>query len=229
MTYPLNLNTKTKLGLLLFANIMVFFHLPLEQEVLSLGFLLVLVLLAGLSHRFLVYFILYLSCLGLDYFLGTSDFGLLSSVIGFYASTFRRLLPLLMMGGFFMATTNVSDLIYTLRSWRLPHMIVIPLSVLFRFFPTLKTDYQHIRAAMRLRGIAVTNFEMLKHPWQTLEYIVMPLLMSATVTATDLSAASLTRGLTNPSKQTSIYAHKLKFADYFVLLSASLMTVLRGV
>lgn len=229
MNYRLNLNTQTKLGLLLFANIMVFFHLPFSQEVISVGFLISLIFLSGYYQRALVYLTLFASCFLLDYFFLSGQSGFMSGFLSFYASTFRRLMPLFMMGGFFMSTTKVSDLIYTLRRWHVPNFVVIPLSVLLRFFPTLKVDYQHIRSAMRLRGIGVTNWDMLKTPIQTLEYIVMPLLMSASITAVDLSAASLTRGISNPSKRTSIYARKLTSVDYLVLAIALALIILRGV
>lgn len=229
LTYQLNLNTQTKLGLLIFANIMVFFHLPLKQEFASVGFLLTLIFLSGYYRRALIYLALFASCFILDHLFLSSQQGFMSGILSFYASTFRRLMPLFMVGGFFMSTTKVSDLIYTLRRWFIPNFVVIPLSVLLRFFPTLKVDYQHIRSAMRLRGIGVTNWEMLKTPIQTLEYIVMPLLMSATLTAVDLSAASLTRGISNPSKRTSIYARRLTITDYVVLGIAGLLIMLRGV
>ena len=229
LQYRLNLNTQTKLGLLLFANIMVFFHLPLAQELMSVGFLIGIICLAGEYRRSLLYVLFFASCFGLEHFLAHHQQGFINGVLSFYALTLRRLMPLFMMGGFFMQTTKVSDLIYTLRRWRVPNVVVIPLSVLLRFFPTLREDYQHIRAAMRLRGIGVTNWEMLKTPVQTLEYIVMPLLMSATITAVDLSAASLTRGISNPSQRTSIYARPLKWVDYAVLGLALGLILARGV
>ena len=224
MSFPFHLNTQTKLGLLAFANVMVFFHLPFKGEVISVSFLLLTIFLNGSYKRGLAYTLIYLSCLALDYLLAHQDIGFLFQMVSFYAITFRRLLPIFMMGGFFMATTKVSTLIYTLRKWHLPEFVVIPLSVLFRFFPTLKSDYRHIREAMKLRGIAVNSFDMLKHPLQTLEYILVPLLMSASITAVDLSAASLTRGITNPGKHTTLANYHLQLFDYLILLVAVLIT-----
>ena len=229
MQLPLQLNTRTKILLLLFANIMVFYHLPLTQELISLGFLLLIIFLSGQHRRGFIYLALFASALLIDATLPILPDNFFTLILFFYANAFRRLMPLLMLGGYFMATTKVSDLIYTLRTWHVPTFIVIPLSVLFRFFPTLRTDYQQIRAAMRLRGIAMTNLDMLKQPVQTLEYILMPLLMSATNTAVDLSAASLTKGITAPGHHTSIYARKLAVTDYLIILAGVLITILRGV
>ena len=59
----------------------------------------------------------------------------------------------------------------------------------------LRQDYHQIRDAMALRGIAQGTFALLRHPAQSLEYILMPLLMNATGVAQDLSVAALTKGI----------------------------------
>ena len=228
MKWHIPLTTQTKLFLLIFANVMAFFHLPFSAEVLSVSFLLMAIFINGSYQRGLTYSLIYCSCLSLDYLLSQHYIHFLVQVLSFYAITFRRLLPLFMMGGFFIATTKVSTLIYTLRKWHLPEFIVIPLSVLFRFFPTLKIDYRHIRDAMKLRGIALNSWDMLKHPLLTLEYIIVPLLMSASITAVDLSAAALTRGITNPGKHTTIAEEGLKACDYLLILAGITITFGRG-
>lgn len=221
---PVKLDTQTKLCLLFFANIMAFYHLPFSAEFISVTFLLLAIFLNGSYQRGITYTLIYLSCIGLEYLLNHQHITFLVQFLSFYAITFRRLLPLFMMGGFFMATTKVSTLIYTLRKWHVPEFIVIPLSVLFRFFPTLKIDYRHIREAMQLRGIALSSWDMLKHPLVTLEYIIVPMLMSASITAVDLSAASLTRGITNPGKHTTIAENGMVFYDYLLILTGLILT-----
>lgn len=223
------LDTQTKLLLILFANFLTFFQFSLADELISVAFLLLITLIVSGPKRTIIYSGIYLSCVAIEQLLIGHYLNYFVSFFSLYAVTLRRLLPLLLVGGLFIATTKVSELTYTLRKWQLPEFIVVPFSVLFRFFPTLKGDYQHIRSAMRLRGIAVTNTELFKHPIQTLEYIVVPLLMSATATATDLSAAALTRGISNPTKHTTIYPSGLKLLDYLVLGSALGIIILRGV
>ena len=146
-----------------------------------------------------------------------SQLPVIGSIIGFYTLTVRRLFPLTMMAGFLIKSTPVSSLIYTLRKWKIPEFIIIPLSVLFRFFPTLRKDYQQIRSAMKFRGIAVTNWEMARHPLQTLEYILIPLLMNASVTALDLSSAALTRGINHPSNIDFYLSEKNDFFDWMII------------
>lgn len=216
LTMP-SLNTQTKIALVLFTNIMVFFHLPIVIE--SSYLILLLLILASQKEwrRIFIYVSIYLSILLLSRPNFLSQLPIIGSIIGFYTLTVRRLFPLTMMAGFLIKSTPVSSLIYTLRKWKIPEFIIIPLSVLFRFFPTLRKDYQQIRSAMKFRGIAVTNWEMARHPLQTLEYILIPLLMNASVTALDLSSAALTRGINHPAISTSIYQKKMTFFDWMII------------
>lgn len=228
MPQTVKLDTQTKLLLLIFANFLTFFQFSLVDELISMAFLLLITLLISGPRRAGIYTLIYLSCILIEQLLVGQYLNYFVSFFSLYAVTLRRLLPLILVGGLFFSTTKVSELTYTLRKWHVPEFIVIPFSVLFRFFPTLKGDYQHIRSAMRLRGIAVTNFDMLKHPVQTLEYIVVPLLMSATTTAIDLSAAALTRGISNPNPHTTIIPSGFKLMDYLVLTTALAIILLRG-
>ena len=115
-----------------------------------------------------------------------------------------RVLPLVLVAAFMMGTTKVSELVYLMRKIHAPQWLVIPVSVLFRFFPTVRHDYAQIRRAMKFRGIAVTTGDMICHPLRTMEYIYVPLLNNATNVATDLTSSALTRGIGDPGPKASI-------------------------
>lgn len=87
-------------------------------------------------------------------------------------------------------------------------------SVGVRFFPTVGEDYRHIRAAMALRGIAAGRGALLRHPVQSLEYILMPLLMNSNNVAQDLSAAALTKGIGLPGRHTCMTELRLTAWDF---------------
>ena len=53
---------------------------------------------------------------------------------------------------------------------------------------------------MALRGIAEGKAALLLHPAQSLEYILMPLLMNGNNVAQDLSVAALTKGIGLPGR-----------------------------
>ena len=45
---------------------------------------------------------------------------------------------------------------------------------------------------------------LLRHPAQSLEFVLVPLLMNATIVSRDLSVAALTKGLGRPGRHTCI-------------------------
>lgn len=135
-----------------------------------------------------------------------------------------RILPLMVVAAFMMGTTKVSELVYVLRKVHAPQWLVIPISVLFRFFPTVRHDYAQIRRAMKFRNIAVTTGDMIRHPLRTMEYIYVPLLNNATNVAADLTSAALTRGISDPGPKTSI--ERVTFTGLDALMCALGLTLL---
>ena len=79
------------------------------------------------------------------------------------------------MGYYFIDTTTVSEFIASMEKIHIPEKIIIPMSVVFRFFPTVKEEYRAIQDAMKMRGI--TTF---RSPIKMLEYRIVPLMISIT-------------------------------------------------
>ena len=107
-----------------------------------------------------------------------------------------------------------------------PESVIIPCAVVIRFFPTVGEDYRQIRAAMALRGIAEGKAALLLHPAQSLEYILMPLLMNGNNVAQDLSVAALTKGIGLPGRHTSMIELCPKAADILYSLLCTLPMLL---
>lgn len=80
---------------------------------------------------------------------------------------------------------------------------------------------------MKYRGIAVSTVDLFIHPVQTMEFIIVPILMSAENTSLDLSSAALVRGLANPKQHTSVYEIKMQVQDY-LLVTVLLLGVIFG-
>ena len=72
------------------------------------------------------------------------------------------------------------------------------------FSDHIREEIGHIRDAMKLRNIRGLS---------RLECTVMPLMVSATETAEELSAAAVTRGIENPARKTSAVSLRLMPAD----------------
>ena len=136
-------------------------------------------------------------------------------ILGAAVGIYTHMLPGFIMGYYLVSTTTVSEFVAAMERMRIPQKIVIPVSVVFRFFPTVKEEYAAIRDAMKMRGITT-----LRSPMKMLEYRVVPLIMSIAKIGEELSAAALTRGLGAPQKRTNICTIKFGLLDVFFFLLA---------
>ena len=104
----------------------------------------------GAAARFAVtYAILFaLELTVLPLLTGTWNF-ILGAAVGIYT----HMLPGFIMGYYLVSTTTVSEFVAAMERMHVPEKIVIPVSVVFRFFPTVKEEYAAIRDAMKMRGI----------------------------------------------------------------------------
>ena len=94
-----------------------------------------------------------------------------------------------------LAKEPTGSLLASLQAMRLPKAVGIGLAVLLRFFPTIGSEYQAIRASQRFRGIGVGIFHTLVHLPSTVEYILIPLILRTTKVAEELSASMTVRGV----------------------------------
>ncbi|WP_039069504.1 energy-coupling factor transporter transmembrane component T, partial [Staphylococcus shinii] len=99
----------------------------------------------------------------------------------------------------------------------------IPIAVMFRFVPTIKTESASIKDAMKMRGISLRL--AFKKPLQYFEYRVVPLLNSVVKIGNELTVASITRGLNLTYKRTSIVSLKMRWLDWFFISMALILCV----
>ncbi|MEY8354622.1 energy-coupling factor transporter transmembrane component T [Lachnospiraceae bacterium 54-53] len=126
---------------------------------------------------------------GLPYFLVLGSVGI-----------FSRVIPGVAMGAYVVSTTTVSEFTAAMQRMHISEKIIIPFSVMFRFFPTVGEEFSSINAAMRMRGIRFGGGRVGK----MLEYRLVPLLTSSAKIGEELSAAALTRGLGGEVRRTNI-------------------------
>ena len=79
---------------------------------------------------------------------------------------------------------------------KIPQAISIPIAVMFRFFPSFHEERKHIKWALQIRGIAVSN------PLSYLEYVTVPLLVISSTIADDIAKAAEVKCIENPVKKT---------------------------
>ena len=110
-----------------------------------------------------------------------------------------QILPGMMMAYFLIVSTSVSEFVTAMDRMHVPKSISVPMSVLFRFFPTIVEEYGHVRDAMRMREVG-----NLRQPMAMLEYRMVPFMTSIVSTGNDLAASALTRGLSAPVRRMNV-------------------------
>ena len=209
------MDPRAKLYLLLLANLMLFFHVGTGAEAVAVSLFLLLFFLSGRIRSGIRLAVLYFGLLAIDLWaVPHAGEGILMNFLSLISVGVRMMLPCIITGAYAFSTTTVGELTAALRRMHLPESIIIPCAVVVRFFPTVGEDYRHIRAAMALRGIAAGRGALLRHPVQSLEYILMPLLMNSNNVAQDLSAAALTKGIGLPGRHTCMTELRLTAWDF---------------
>ncbi|MFR9216854.1 MAG: energy-coupling factor transporter transmembrane component T [Ruthenibacterium sp.] len=168
------------------------------------------------------YLLLYIACFVLERLALTALSGLLSFTVLALTSIMTRFAPGIMTGAYLISSTSVSEFIGAMERMHISEKIVIPMSVIFRFFPTIREEYQAIQDAMRMRGIRFGG----KTPFLMIEYRLVPLMVSVVKIGDELSAAALTRGLGAPVRRTNMCQIGFHFQDVAAILLCALCFIL---
>ena len=121
-----------------------------------------------------------------------------------------RFVVTVVMGEYLIASTSVSEFISAMERIKMPQAITIPMSVMFRLFPTIGAEWRSIRRAMRMRGIHLGGAKAT----QVLEYQLVPMMTSTVRIGEELSASALTRGLGGPVRRTNICRIGFRAQDF---------------
>ena len=123
-----------------------------------------------------------------------------------------------MAGILLIQTTQVSDLMSGLYRLNLPKQIVIPLAVTLRYIPAINEEWHNINDAMRIRSFHAPGHNIIKRVQKKIECYYVPLLVSASQIAEELSAAAVTRGIENPAPRTILHRTKFRLLDWGIFL-----------
>lgn len=157
-----------------------------------------LLTISGRMHAAGLMLAAYLGSYALAAFAAPTLEGIANAITVATATVVSRFVPTLALAYFVFATTTVSEFMAAMGRMRIPDWIVIPMSVLFRFFPTLGQEARAINAAMRMRDITPIS-----RGASYVENCLVPLMSCAVSIGEDLSAAALARGLGAPWPRTN--------------------------
>lgn len=209
----IHIDPRTKMLILLIGNITVFLMPSLQHEMLIALAIMAFGILCGAARFSLkmtaIYFILIaVQIAGTAYLPDVLKF-----IIVTFAIYMRKLFPCIMLGGVLISTTRVSEFMAALNRLHIPKSVVIPLTVMLRYFPMVSEEWGYIKDAMRMRDISPTLWGFIKNPGQTMECAYVPMMMSASKIADELSAASVTRGIENPKPRTCLQQIRFHWMD----------------
>lgn len=216
--HPIALDPRTKLFLLVTVIISAAMAPSLAYEL----YLVMLIAVAGMCLGRIRYSFLSAAVYGIFYgltilALNTADGNLRTTLIAFL-SLVHKVYPCGMMAGIVIYTTKVTEFMASMYRIRVPQNLVIPLAVMLRYLPVIREDWRFIKDAMRLRDVSPTPAGLITHPAMTLECVYVPMMMSASKTADELSMAAVTRGIENPIPRTCLTRLRLGFPDVFAAI-----------
>ncbi len=124
-----------------------------------------------------------------------------------------KFLPTVILARYIVKSTKVSEFLAAMNRMHVPDKFTIPISVIFRFFPTVAEESKAINDAMRMRGIEMGA----NKASEAVEYRMVPLIASCSLIGEELSAAAMTRGLDVGKRRTCIWNIRFGIQDFAVI------------
>ncbi|MFV0528257.1 MAG: energy-coupling factor transporter transmembrane component T [Lachnospiraceae bacterium] len=217
MNTPL-IDPRVKLFLFLTICVFVMSVTDLIPNLLIGCFLLFLLMLSGEARSALRMFIPFLLSQFAARYVVESIGGIPAALLLLLCMLLRILIPVFMAFKLVFSTTTMSQFMAAFQKMHVPAVAAIPFAVVFRFIPTAQDEWSGIRQAMAFRGIRVGCIGAVRHPLESIEYILVPLIFSATAIMDERAAASLARGLDSNQKRICAVEVKMKWYDWLFFL-----------
>ncbi|UTC98820.1 energy-coupling factor transporter transmembrane protein EcfT [Treponema denticola] len=139
-------------------------------------------------------------------------------IVYMFAVYIRKLIPCFMLGSLLIRTTKVSTFLAAISRLHLPKGFTIALSITLRYFPTMTEEWGFIKDAMSLRGISASPAGLLFHPVRTMEYVYVPMLVSASKISDEITQAAITRGIDHLERRSCLENIRFRMRDALLLL-----------
>ncbi len=208
----ISLDPRTKMLLLIAVSVFIFTNTSYLAEASILVVLMLLAVGLGIPKTALKGAIIYIALSVVKYGLLPILPNMIAANFNIVAVTFRKLLPCFLAGGILVQTTSIRLLMFTLQKLHIPQTLIIPLTITVRYFPALSEERQAISDAMKMRDV--------KGIAKKLEYVYVPLMITASNTADELSQAITARGIDNPVPKTCAIDLRLKSIDIFIMAAS---------
>ena len=221
------LDPRTKIFLVLAMGASITILVPIYVEILSAALLAFLFVMNRQVKSAIKLMTVFLFLAGLTYL--PQDIPGVTSIVMPIGFIVRRFMMPIVAGNYLISSTPVGLLMNALEKLKLPFSVVITIAVMFRFFPTLKEEYGHIKNAMKMRGIGLNAVNVISKLILTLEYMMVPLLSSASRIGDELAAAGHTKGVDAPAKKVRYKTSRFTAADAFIFLYIIAVFIAAGI
>ena len=141
----------------------------------------------------------------------------------FYVLMFWNLSPIFLVS-WDLITTPPGMLSAFLSRLRMPTPFILGLLVVFRFFPTMRAELKGVGRSMKNRGLTTAG-QLLAHPVQSMEYVLVPFLLRVLQLADQLSVSAVARGAERPGVRGSYYEKRAGARDHIAAAVCALVTV----
>ncbi len=213
----LRIDPRTKIILMILGNVAIFFESSFQIEIVLIFSYLFFGFLCGAYKSPTKIVVAYFSFSLLQYLSLVYLSGALALMLITFAKFINMILPCALLASIMISTTKANEFMAGLNKMNVSKKVIIPLTVMIRYFPVIFQDFRKIKDAMRMRDVSPSFLGFLKNPSDTIECIYVPMLMSASKVADELSAAAITRAIENPSPRTCMVKMKMKFCDYLCI------------
>ena len=140
----------------------------------------------------------------------------------FYVLMFWNLSPVFLVS-WDLITTPPGMLSAFLSRLRMPTPFILGLLVVFRFFPTMRTELKGVGRSMKNRGRTAAG-QLLAHPVQSMEYVLVPFLLRVLQLADQLSVSAVARGAERPGVRGSYYEKRAGTRDHIAAAVCAIVT-----
>ncbi len=133
----------------------------------------------------------------------------------FYVFLLWNLLPIMLIT-WDLITTPPGEIAAFLSQIKTPVILILGVLVVFRFFPTMKSEVRRITKSMKNRGL-LEIAQIIRHPIYTFEYALVPLLIRSIQISDQLSISAITRGALSTYPRSSYYQNEPRALDFIWL------------
>lgn len=140
----------------------------------------------------------------------------LTQFIAAFLLIFMQFMPCFIMATVLICDYTSTELVSSLELLHLPKpfVVAITITITIRYIPTFRKEFKYIKESMRLRGI----FYSWRNPIRSFEYFLVPQLFRCANLSEEITAAGLSKGITNPISRTSYYDIRMRIYDYCLLV-----------